>query len=133
MNPSNWKERDLAGELSTQNACCMASELFSAPPSWEFSAHHFCHIPGQIANAAQLAFKAKKVAFRERNRAKVEKSTFLHSSVAKKPARFFRFFTFSIPKPCANSDANLGFALRDFFNTWKNFNMARFTTAMHVS
>ena len=59
---SIWKERDLAGELSTQNACCMASELVSAPPSGLYFANLFFTFPARLPT--ELAFKAKKEAFR---------------------------------------------------------------------
>ena len=80
-----------------------------------------------------LCFKAKKVAFRERNHAKVEKSTFLHSSVAKKPARFFRFLKKVFLEVMPNPSLKGHFARRPYFSTWKPFTFSLLSINVMVS
>ena len=70
-------------------------------------------------------FKAKMEAFRERKSSKVENGQFwLHLTPNFLGRDETRFFTFSIPKPCANSDFNLSFALRDFLTLGKLHHVA---------
>ncbi len=85
---------------------------------------YFLHFPPGMK--VIWVFKAKRVAFRGRNHAKVEKSTFSHSSVAKMPSRFFRFEE-KFPGSDAKSEFEGTFCQASLFEHLIDFHFSTFS------